>query len=512
MAPARESDGLRYHLVAPQEWLRAGSFVPIPYSANSNLPSMLGLLAGWFGGWPSLGLHFQLLHAAHLIALSLLAGALATRLVRLGARRDSRPPANDWRPLAVAAIVATTPVTAIVGAWPFSDVASAAYWLGAVLVLMPGVVRGSASRAVLAGLLLGACLAAKLSMLPLAGLVGLWALWAGRRRFALSATLLILSGSFVLGPWLVKSLIYHGNPIYPVAYGIFGGPEWSAANDLFYKEKAAEKGMGRGLVSFLLLAWNLSAHWERFEAQNPGPLPLVFLPLILVTVWRTHALIRLLLGGLLLALLAWFASYQSVRFLIPHLAVLAAIGVVLMTRRLHPSELPWLPRITILLIIVSGLVWSTWYRTASTAVLPAALGQIQRDTFIQASFNSYAAIRWLDAETQPGEPVVYIGEHRAAHAQNFRPITSDWFDTPRVLAEIRETATNEQLFARWRRMGVRFVLINQAELSLYEELYFRPRFSDAEWARFTQLRQDLLSSVIFQAQPGIVIAHIGDAP
>ena len=52
------------------------------------------------------------------------------------------------------------PVVAVIGGWPFSDVASAAYLFGAIWLLGPRAMRGGICRIAVASLLLGACLLA----------------------------------------------------------------------------------------------------------------------------------------------------------------------------------------------------------------------------------------------------------------------------------------------------------------------------------------------------------------
>ncbi|HLQ43336.1 MAG TPA: hypothetical protein VK137_01295, partial [Planctomycetaceae bacterium] len=48
---------------------------------------------------------------------------------------------------------------------------------------------------------------------------------------ALMALLAFGSGvAITIGPWLLKNLVETGNPVYPLAYGVFGGRDWDAAS------------------------------------------------------------------------------------------------------------------------------------------------------------------------------------------------------------------------------------------------------------------------------------------
>ena len=138
----------------------------------------------------------------------------------------------------------------------------------------------------------------------------------------------------------------------------------------------------------------------------------------------------------------------------------------------------------------------------------AAVGAIGEDVFIAARFNAWPAILWLNEEAKPGERVFYIGEHRGWGARRFQPLWSDWFDTPLVLTELRRTGSPGKLLADWRAQGIRFVLLNQAELGLYEAAYFAPRFTPAEYEQFRSLREALLKRVVWEQVPGIFICRL----
>ena len=171
-------------------------------------------------------------------------------------------------------------------------------------------------------------------------------------------------------------------------------------------------------------------------------------------------------------------------------------------------------RITRWCLGIAGIVSVAWlptYLLASTRVLQTAVGLHSEDVFINSRFPTYSVIQWLNNNTQQNEPVFYIGEFRAAHADHFKPIASDWFDTPRVLVEIRATKNNDALLALWREQGIRYVLMNLKELGFYEAVYFHPRFTDEEWKRFVALRASLLQRVVYDNSDGIFVASIHEA-
>ncbi len=361
-----------------------------------------------------------------------------------------------------------------------------------------------------------------------------------RRRIILHPLSFILLLLLIPSPWLIKSFVLHGNPVYPAAYNTFGGPEWSAETNDFYNDRAAQRGFGRSAADFIASPIDITLRWSRmpgdvpsdfirqeanerglpsrllmrnspgFEEQNPGPAPLALLPLALITIFL--AIITLISptsrGGrapspalgpttLILALqlfggwIAWFFTYQSTRFALVPLTITIILAIPIIVHLARTDLSRWIARVTLLLCALTGFAWFSIYSLFVNPTAFIALGFIDRELVLESRFNAWPAVRHLNAETN-GEGVLYIGEHRGFHAQ-YPVVLSDWFDEPLVLVEIRATTDNAALLRRWQDAGVRYVLLNQAELSLYEEGLFRPRFSPVEWQRFTALREHLLS-------------------
>src|SRR5207237_10539207 len=84
-----------------------------------------------------------------------------------------------------------------------------------------------------AGLLAGGAMACKYPALVSAVLPFgvLAAVQAVRHRSARILVGYVAGWAVVMAPWLGKNLIDTGNPVYPLAYRVFGGQHWDAAQD-----------------------------------------------------------------------------------------------------------------------------------------------------------------------------------------------------------------------------------------------------------------------------------------
>jgi len=531
LAPAIESDGMRYHLFGPQEYLKAGAVVGLPWHAFTNLPfqtNMLFMASMWTGGMRAP----QLMHWTYLPLIMATCAALAREL---GCGRTTARCAG--------ALAGCSPAMLAIAGWPFVDLSTCAFTLASI-VWAARAARSADDRArgaLLAGAFAGAAVGTKLTAIVPGIFTGLAAIVVAMRSRALGATLarFAIPAILISLPWFAKNWVLHRNPVYPAAYSIFGGWEWSAENDAFYKTKAREKGFGRSPIDLALAPLDVTMRWagnrsveppknliERiatrystgFEDHNPGPALLALLPLALawpvVRMARGRAgvadwLVLLHLAG---GWLAWFFTYQSVRFLLVPIALACVAGtgaaMAAMSRAGRESRSALMGA---LLLAACGVAWfASWAFFAKPSYpVPAALGLISRDRVLSEALSQYDALAYLNAEMKPEERALYVGEFRGAYATG-NVLLSDWFDTPRVLTEIRAYPDNAAMVAGWRERGIRYVLYNHAELSLYAAAYFKPRFDEGEWRRFEELDRALRApeTIAFEGREGVFVVDV----
>ena len=549
LTPPIQSDGLRYHLAAPQEYIKTGQILYLPYSAFSNFPFLiemlftLGLATG--NDLVAKGIHWLLLAVSALWIYLLAAQALWWR-------RPFEPPAQRRTSLAGLASLAfvATPAVLIVGCWEFIDLGIAALFFAFVYALCRWMHSRTRGWLAAVGIFGGGCLGTKYTMIPLVGLGALWVFAVSLTHTECDAAKPLRVAArrflFVIGiagalaaPWYLKNLVMTGNPVYPMAWGLFGGGEWNRDNASFYIDKAAGKGFTRqikeGPAELLTALVQLpyatafrwrnelpATDWQGFEDHNIGVGYLLLTPFligwVIGAVWRwrrdpvraTIALFSLAYGGL------WFFTYQSNRFLIPLLG-LACVMAADAARGLDdwaasslggaasglsgaatgqerpggrwysPGRWVWN---AILAATTLNAIWTVrWVALdpAHEAPLPVALGFQSRDEYLFEALPQYSLLSRLDEYIDRRDQILFIGEHRGYYCKAHY-LTSDWYDTPRVLALIRETPDNDALFDRLLSDNVRYVLFNFDELEKYLGI-FQSRFTQAEWNRFMDFCQ-----------------------
>lgn len=511
LTPTIQSDGLRYHLAAPQEYIKAHRIIYLPHSALSNLPFLIEML------YLAAMLVSDTIAAKFLhFALFVLGGLLVRGFVLYVSHRkgtaDYSIPTSPFMALMAAVLFWTVPALSIVSCWSFIDAGVAAYFLCFVFSLVVLMDEKKNSFIILSGIFGGAALGTKYTMIPMvmAGCLMICILlfieeqkrdpFYGRSRgFWWKSPIGVGIISLIsASPWYIKNIIYTGNPFFPMFYGIFGGRNWSAFNAEFYAGKAAGKGLGKSIPLLLQSPFNTTIYWPQFGQFNPGPfllfsLPFLFLGLLLIRRIRDRRPLIVLYAFATVYYMVWFFGYQSNRFLIPFFGLSAAIIALFLLgiMRQRPVCATIISFGLIFCSLYSGLWSARWIAgEARPRPIPVALGLQHPEDYLTEALDYYSAIRIVNMDVPEDRTVLCIGEHRALYFEP-RLIISDWFDTPVILHMIRNTENNSEIFDQLLERDCSAIFFNKGELDKYFAAYFRPRFSEEEFQRFTSFMESV---------------------
>ncbi len=266
---ARHGDALYYHLVAPVSWVQRGDIsfdAALPLNFMASFWEYLYLYpAQWFlgndgAGLPAIQLFSQWSH------LSL--GWLGTGLAVIGLlSRFGLPPVpallGGFAGLATRSLWWT-------GALAKND-CGVSLWLilGFLLLWFPG--KAGLRSALVAGMLIGAAVAAKYSALFVAGpLIALWVFNPARRpgaRRGLAAGAALLGALSTGGALLVRNAAATGNPFFPVPFSWMRTGSVSQSTRE-YVASLAPTGFDPGVT------WRVE---RLLETRDEGPLAIAFL-------------------------------------------------------------------------------------------------------------------------------------------------------------------------------------------------------------------------------------------
>ncbi|MEO5769877.1 MAG: hypothetical protein ABIS92_16105 [Polyangia bacterium] len=305
LAPPTSLDATVYHLRIPREFLRMHRLAPIRDDVRMFQPLYVQMLFASAMGLKD-DILAALLHWFLGVATALATGAWARRL---GARSS----------LAAVAIFVLSPLVIWEATSCFIDFGlTLATALGLLWASRPD--RGTPALA-LATLFAGLAAGSKFTGCASAALIGLMAalaLWPDRRA-ALIRLLVVGTGALVVAaPWYIRNAILTGNPVYPLANPLFGGPPVPLSSWHY--------GFGHDLLHLLTSPFDLLVRGDEFDSGwATGPAYLALIPVALLTRRRTR--IRLAAAGVIaLHWLFWFYSSPQTRLLLPIFPLAAALA------------------------------------------------------------------------------------------------------------------------------------------------------------------------------------------
>ncbi len=451
MLPTIDFDAIEYHVQGPKEYFQMGRIAFLPHNVYTSMPfsiEMLHLLGmevlnDWWWG----ALVGQLLIALYAPSAALMIALLASRLASARA---------GW----IAAVVyLSTPWIYRLGVLPYVEgplcyYHAALIWAVARAWPEPISLRSTTRFWLLVGLLAAGAMACKYPALISAVLpFGAIALAAsGLRRSPGIVLAFILGWGIVMTPWLVKNVADTGNPVYPLAYPIFGGQHWDATLDAKWSNGHGPKPVTLGLLGSSIRDVAGRSDWQ-------SPLYVALAPLAFLRRGMRRQAAALWSFVLYLFATWWFLTHRLDRFwlpLLPPLAVLAGLGADWIKNRL------W----TATLAVLMGIVLLSNFAYDSTALV--GLNEWTGDllflrTDIPQRLNPPLAR--LDATLPEGAKVMLVGQAAVFHINH--PIAYNTVfnhETVETLSRDRSPAEFRQALAQ---RGITHIYVDWFEIERY---------------------------------------------
>jgi len=476
-------DSLVYHLAVPAQWLRVGRIGELPYDHHSYFPLVGEMLYAL-----SLGVRGSVLAKLFHWAMFVLgAGVLANLGRRIGGRA-----AGLW----AAALYVSLPMAGAEATTAYVDLTFSAFAWAAIALFGEAIYANDGENQrtnwLGCGAFCGFCIGSKYLGWLVFGFLGLWLLaHIARRRIKVAALAqLAVPGLLLGGFWYLRNWAWTGNPVYPFAYGIFGGRGWTLQMADAYDASQAIYGFGHSPLDLVMLPWRLAmtplgnlvpfsppkglsfwpfdnviipadTHTGFFEVPGlaafifPGPL-LLALGIPAFVARRKGAFVGFLAWLFAFLWLFWAFTSQQVRYLFPALGILCVLsGWVLCTR---------LARFRIA-SLVAFVVAGAWLLFAPVLAIKQAKGSMgvisggeTPDHYLRRSAAGYDAMSWINQNTPPQSHFAVWGEPRDFYLQR----TYFWADAPHnLLIPYATISKPAQLAAALKKLGATHVLINR---------------------------------------------------
>ena len=477
-------DAFTYHLALPERYLFRDRIVvtPLfPYSAFPQTVEMLYLIA--------LGLGSDAL--AKLIHLQF--GVLTALAVYASARSASLRAG-----LLAVAILAADPLFNWELSVAYNDLAAALFAVLAAAAFAEWRRTKAPAALRVAAIFAGACLSVRYpgGVVPAAAVALIWLAppWRAWRPKLLASLTFAGVAAIVLSPWLLRNLVFTGNPVSPAAQPLFHAPCHEYFDPVALAQSIAGTrsiGVGRGVVDLLLLPVNLTLRARIGDYAGFGFRigVLYVLGLLAFLLGRRDrpapaVTTELQLAGLVVLL--WFFSFQEPRYLLPALSLIAIAGGVgldaILPRGRGAAILLWLVPLAALVHTQGSalqlLPWRYGY----------ALGGLSVEGF-EAQEPALAVAPALRRAMGPGDRLLLVHEPRGFFYRglDYVPATS-----PDVMQLIHGSRSREALAERLRSLGVTHVLVNTNNLGRYRT-WFVEGYAPADHERALALLEAFLA-------------------
>jgi len=466
LTPATDWDGLFYHLTRPAWALNIGRIGPpqanVPHLSFPGLMESLFLLAMTLYS----DVTAKLLHWG----FALLLGGLTYRITRRHV--DAR---LGWG--AVMALYAT-PMVAVLAGWAYNDLALAFFQVAALYAVLNAHecqdVRWLGVAGGLAGLGMGLKYTGFICPVTLVALI-VWDAVRQKRPFKEMFGQVVLFSAIVLAvasPWYLCNLAFSGNPVYPFAYGLWGGRGWSQWHADWYAQAGTGLGGNAGTLLALPVTLTLGLWDMNYFDGRTGPLFLAALPALLVVALFDRRKPRALTGLLSFALaqyVFWVLGVASSRSLFQSRLLLTALVALcpvlayvydVLQRLDRPGfSVQRFVRLALTLVLLFNALYQA-LDTIRLRPLPYLVGLESRDGFLTRRLGAHYLAMQALAELPGDARVQFLWEPRSYYSG--RVVQPDAvLETWKYLCDLHDCDT-DAIAAHLRERGVTHLLLHTA--------------------------------------------------
>ncbi|MGQ0644887.1 MAG: ArnT family glycosyltransferase [Elusimicrobiota bacterium] len=445
-APPVAYDALSYHLALPKLYLQQGAISFVPYNNTSQWPALMQMLylPGLSAGQPQAAQTVQWFMAV-LCALWVYRVGTTAWNARVG--------------LAAAAVLSLQPLFQILSVTALIDLALCFYALMTLYAAWRYQETGRRFWLILAGLMGGCAGSVKLTGMAwlAAVLTGVW-LFGNRKRPARIGDLALAgaAGVLLMLPWLIRSQMETGNPIWPLAHRMFGGLYWDAAQTEKWLRWGAEYAGGSSWTD--AAARKFSGFLAIRREGDPFSSFLVPVTLGLGAVYGRRALGRrghlALWSAAVYFTLYLFAMPQSIRYLTPLyplLSLTAAASLAGLARARGGRRWAALP-------LAGLLIWFGVRGMDGRVVekMKVACGLVSPEEHLRRSLDIYPVSAWINERLDRNARVLLLNETRGFYLDR----SYIWGDpVSQKFVSYDGVADPLDMARRWRIHGITHVLV-----------------------------------------------------
>ena len=478
LLPPTARDELTHHLAIPRLYVKAGRIYGIPFAPYSYYPMLLDMLyTPWVRwGWDSIP---KLIHGLYGFMTALLIYAyLGRRLSPL------------YGLLGFFSFI-SAPAILRLSNWAYVDLGLTFYSTAALLCLLRWVEAAQISKfeirnskwnrwLILAGLSAGFAVATKPNGMLVVLLLLLMLIYApGREKgkgvretLSFAFLFLVLAGTAV-SPWVLKNLLWTGNPFFPFLTGVFrsgggGGVSVGEASGLgifTMRELLYGENIWQILASPVRIFFTGRDDQPQYFDGVLNPILILFLPWSFKGKWREEK--KLLFAFSFLYLFyAFFLADLRVRYILPIIPPLVILLVYavhnIYLRIVHPSLL--YGAVILLLAMNGAYLWNYFHLLSPLGYLT---GKENREAYLSRMLPEYPAVQYINHNTPSTVRIYFLFVGRRVYYCE-RDYFHDDGDNPWILLRMIQGAREgNDIQVKLRERGLTHLLVREELLGRF---------------------------------------------
>lgn len=457
LVPTITFDTLVYHLAVPETYVRHNKIIYLPYNCFSNYTFNTGMLF-------TLGLLLNGDLLAKLIHF--LFGCLSVLSIYSLSKRYFD------KEVAILSVLTfcSMPLAIFVAVSAFNDFALTFYEILSVYAFINWYKEKDRNWLLICGLTCGLAIGVKYFggfCFVILALCILCLQWRQNGILKSIKSIIIFTSLTLLPilPWLIKNIVFTGNPVYPLFYNIFGGENWSEFHQTRYLNEMTRYSEGAPfLLKPFVFFWDVSFKWGGMESgiKIPvGPTFILILP-FLFGLRRLDFNLKYLLTFCGIFFLFW--SYVSAvdRFSLPCFVLLCTV-VGYIIRQFKNKYLLYCFLLSILFICIFWNLFNVGKTIYKNSYFMCLKKEKCEEFMLKKSIirDYYGVISYINHNLPQESKILFIGEVRSYYCQRDK-LVSTQFDTNIILDLIRKSENIEALMNNLKRLKITHVFYNAA--------------------------------------------------
>ncbi|OGS20715.1 MAG: hypothetical protein A2252_02035 [Elusimicrobia bacterium RIFOXYA2_FULL_39_19] len=293
--------------------------------------------------------------------------------------------------------------------------------------------------------------------------------------FLKKAVIFLMIGFVFVSPWLIKSYVFVGNPIYPFKLSITGGViQESKKKDISYIDQSPIPLTPLNIVT---IPWRSTM--GQFQESFTGMVFLMFIPLLFLF-RKTSRYAKFIFFYIVPYYLLWIVIGRCyLRFLITPLALLSVVYAFYITEADIPKVFKTLLVGVLVVLFGTNCFLMMSSQKMSQNPLGVILGLQSKMDYLATSRQSYPCpyyqtVDWINRNLPENSKVAFFGETRPYYMRR-KVLTHSAGDFNQIILWCKEVKTAEELKSKLAKEGVTHFMVNVPEarrLTAYDILQF----------------------------------------